>query len=348
LPPIFIAELSGQGEAFSRLTYPRFVARLLELGPRAVAIGAVQDGQPVGLVLSVLESDTAARLLSLDVEEACRGQGIGSALLAACEAALAARGAAAVFAMHSSRTVARVAFERTLSSAGWEPTRLSALQVAAQCGRMLEGVRAWPSVKRLLKNSDYSFTPWVEIDAVDRDAADLLCRQQPCRALPALTPQPWQEVIEPKTSLAVRRGKRLVGWVLGERTPDAAEGVASIHHVAGYVDKELWRTGIMVAAFCDAFARQQAEFGSDSVARFMTSVETGAMFSFVRRRLSPLATTVHELLVTRKRLTAAGSRVRSGATATPRTASDRIFDCSLWTSADHRNEDRMASLHICE
>jgi hypothetical protein len=193
---------------------------------------------------------------------------------------------------------------------------------------MLEGVRAWPGVKRLLKNTDYSFTPWVEINAVDREAAEVLCRQQPCRALSALTPQPWQEVIEPKTSLAVRRGQRLVGWVLGERTPDAAEGVASIHHVAGYVDTELWHTGILVAAGCHAFARQQAEFGPDSIARFMTSVGTEAMFSFVRRRLSPLATTVHKLLVTRKRLTAAVSR--SGATATPRTASD--LDERRWSN----------------
>jgi GNAT superfamily N-acetyltransferase len=311
--PVFIAELSSQGEAFSRLTYPRFVARLVEPGPRTVAIGAVQDGHPVGLALSLLEHDSTARLLSLNVDEACRGQGIGRALLAACEAALAARGTADIFAMHSSRTVARVAFERTLASAGWESAQLSALQVSAQCGQMLEEVRAWPSVKRLLKSTDYSFTPWVKINAVDREAAELLYRQEPCRVLAALTPQPWREVIEPKTSLAVRRGGRLVGWVLGERIPDTAEGVPSIHHVAGYVDTELWRTGIMVAAFCHAFARQQTEFGPDSVARFMTSIGTKAMFSFVRRRLSLFATTVDELFVTRKLLAATSSRPHSGA-----------------------------------
>lgn len=109
-------------ELFAQLTYPRFVRCLTEPGWPIVAVGAVAGGRPIGLAL-VLVAGVTGRLLSLNVEPIWRQRGLGTALLAACESALALRGAIEIVATHSSRTVARAAFERTLAAARWEPTR---------------------------------------------------------------------------------------------------------------------------------------------------------------------------------------------------------------------------------
>jgi hypothetical protein len=152
--------------------------------------------------------------------------------------------------MHSSRTVFRTAFERTLTAAGWEETRLAALRVTGRCGPMQEAVAAgsWPS--------PYAFTPWDGIDPDDREAIERLSGQPSCRDCPALTPPMWPAVIEPATSFAIRRHRRLVGWVISERQP-APEGSA-IHYAAAYVDTALWGTGLMITACCHAFARPAA------------------------------------------------------------------------------------------
>jgi GNAT superfamily N-acetyltransferase len=129
-------------ELFAQLTYPRFVRCLTEPGWPIVAVGAVAGGRPIGLAL-VLVAGVTGRLLSLNVEPIWRQRGLGTALLAACESALALRGAIEIVATHSSRTVARAAFERTLAAARWEPTELTGLRVSARCGPLLEAVGGW-------------------------------------------------------------------------------------------------------------------------------------------------------------------------------------------------------------
>jgi GNAT superfamily N-acetyltransferase len=305
---------------FAHLTYPRFGQCLTEPGWPIVAIGAVANGRPVGLAL-VLVAGVTGRLLSLNVEPVWRQRGLGTALLAACEVALAWRGAIEITATHSSRTVARAAFERTLAAARWEPTELTGLRVSARCGAMLNAVSEWPSMRRLLARSDYRFAPWTDPDQDDREAIERLSRQQPCRDCPALTPKMWPDAIESATSLVLRRGKRLVGWVISERQCEPEGATPSIHYTAAYADTALWHTAIMMAAYYHAFIRQAAAFGPMSVARFETSRSIGGMFALIRRRLAPLALSADQIFVTRRRL--------NGGDADPRLARRTIQEVAL-------------------
>jgi hypothetical protein len=288
-------------ERFAKLTYPRFVRCLTEPGWPIVAVGAVANGRPIGLALALL-AGTTGRLLSLNVERVWRQRGIGTALLAACEGALVLRGAVEIVATHSSRTVARTAFERTLATARWEPTQLTGLRVTARCGPMLEVVGAWPSMRRLLAQREYEYAPWTNLDQSDREAIEHLCRQKPCRDCPALTPKMWPDPIESATSLLLRRGKRLVGWVVSERQHELESATPSVHYTAAYADMVLWHTAVMMAAYYRAFRRQAAAFGPTSFARFETPRAMGGMFALLRRRLAPLAVSADEIFVTRRRL----------------------------------------------
>jgi GNAT superfamily N-acetyltransferase len=288
-------------ELFAQLTYPRFVRCLTEPGWPIVAVGAVAGGRPIGLAL-VLVAGVTGRLLSLNVEPIWRQRGLGTALLAACESALALRGAIEIVATHSSRTVARAAFERTLAAARWEPTELTGLRVSARCGPLLEAVGGWPSMHRLLAQREYRYGPWTDPDQDDRETIEQLCRQQPCRDCPALTPKMWPDPIESTTSLVLRRGERLVGWVISERQHEPESTTPSIHYTAAYADMVLWHTAIMVAAYYHAFIRQAAAFGPTSVARFETPRSMGGMFALIRRRLAPLALSADQIFVTRRRL----------------------------------------------
>jgi GNAT superfamily N-acetyltransferase len=284
-------------ERFAQLTYPRFVPCLTEPGSQCVAIGAVAEGRPIGLALAQLVG-TTARLLSLNVERAWRERGIGTALLAECESALALRGAVEIVTRHSSRTLARFAFERTLAVARWDRTQLATLRVTARCGPMLEAVGALPVMRRLLAQNEYVFSPWTDRDKGDQEAIEHLGKQPPCRNCPALMPNAY--AIEPATSLLIRRGKRLVGWVITERQHAAGEALPSIHYAAVYVDMALWHTPVMMAGAYHAFTRQVAAFGPLSVVGFETSVNTPRMIALIQRRLAPLALSVDEVFVTRK------------------------------------------------
>jgi GNAT superfamily N-acetyltransferase len=293
---VLVGALKHGGEAFAPLTYPRFVPCLADPGPQVVAIGAVAGDCAIGLALARLGDDGAARLLSLNVDPAWRGRGIGNALLTACEGILQKRGATRIVATHSSRTVERIAFERMLAAAGWAPTVLCGLRVVTHCGAGVEAGAAVPVLRRQrLLEGGYRFTPWSEFDERDREAVARLSEQPPCQRSPALTPRGWPPEIEPATSLAIRCDRDLVGWIISERQPDG-----SIHYRAAYLDMALWRSALVVAAYCDALARQAEAFGPMSLARFETSVELNGMIALIRRRIAPFAVSVDEILGTCK------------------------------------------------
>jgi hypothetical protein len=167
---------------------------------------------------------------------------------------------------------------------------------------MLAAASAWPALRgRLSTQATYMFTPWGDIDERDRLDAGRLSLQPPCKLDPAMRPLQGDVVLEPAVSLAVRRAGRLVGWVLGERVAEPGSPPA-IYYAAAYLDMALWRSGILVEAYRRALARQQAAFGADSIARFSTNAAMTGMIALIRRRIAPIALSVDEMLVTRKRI----------------------------------------------
>ena len=289
-------------EKFAPLTYPRFALCLAQPEANCVAVGAIAGLRPIGLALASCGSSFPSRLLSLNVESDWRQRGIGSAMLATCESELATRGARLVMAIHSSRTVLRAAFERTLAAAAWEPTDHVGWRVTGACGSMLEAVTAWPALRKLLNAKHYAFPPWREMKADDTAALDRLCGQPACRALPVLAPARWPDPVEPVTSVVVRRNDVLVGWVISQRQTVPAGSPPAIHYVSAYLDRELWHTGIMIAAYHHAFSRQADAFGPESLAKFETPASMDGMCRLVQRRFAPLALSADQVFCTWKRI----------------------------------------------
>lgn len=108
----------------------RGLAALMADQARAVVLVAERDGGVVGVVtgqllVSTAEGGPAVLAEDLVVDEACRGLGLGRALLAALAAWARGRGAARIQLLVDEENQAALGFYRRL---GWRPTQLRALR----------------------------------------------------------------------------------------------------------------------------------------------------------------------------------------------------------------------------
>jgi GNAT superfamily N-acetyltransferase len=310
---VIYAPVDACDASFLALTFPAYWRHLERREPDVIALGARVDGLAVGLALGRMVGETVeaggqtAQLLSLMVARPFRCRGIGTGLVKALEAQLAARGIVGVFAYHSSRLPACAAFEGLLASERWLGPKMTELRLTGQCGLMIEAVANWPTVRnRLEHRENYLFTPWREVGGeADAAAIDRLVRQPPCARAPLIHPEKWRDLYDPAVSIAVRRAGRLVGWVaahlVAPAAPSSGRGKPQLYYVS-YLDEALQKTGILVSAYLNAFRLQEAAHGPESLAHY-TAVER-AMVAITRRRFAPIATWVDEIRISGKKLVA--------------------------------------------
>jgi ribosomal protein S18 acetylase RimI-like enzyme len=310
LPGISIERLGESAPAFEHLTFPRYRA-LLGAGKRGIVAFAASSGlTPVGLVLAGHHDPKEdVRLLSLAVDAPRRRLGVGGALLRACEFALVEAGCKAMVGYHSRRLPSAPAFEATLSSCGWDAPQLCEVRCAGRCGVLADAIAAWPGVRRLLRNAAFPFSPWSTVNPADDPAIERLSREPTCR--PNMSPKSWAGYIEPRVSVAIRRHRELVGWVLLRL--DGAENEPTLHCESAYIQHELWRTGVLVAAYLHGYQAGVRHFGPQTIVRFFTGPRMPGMMALTRRRFAPVSLWIDDWMVSRKTLNVpAGNGPSSG------------------------------------
>jgi hypothetical protein len=71
-------------------------------------------------------------------------------------------------------------------------------------------------------------------------------------------------------------------------------------YASANLDRGLWHTGVLVAGYYHAFARQAAAYGEDTIASYFTCLPR--QMAMTRRRFAPIALQLDEILSASKSL----------------------------------------------
>lgn len=300
--------------AFSAMTFPLY-RRLLSLEPtvrhpeqgdprriQPVAIGAFEAERPVGLIVAEqpLGDSEPAELLSLFVAEGERGRGVGGALVAAAEQALAAAGVAEVRAVWTAGKPAIEALERILARRGWTPPAARTVSARFRPEKMLTLPLFSP---RHLASLDPGFEifPWAELSAEDLAA---LRASNEARRWISDGLEPWSyrggAGYDPATSVGARYQGRLVGWVLTERIDDRL-----LRWTVSFLDKRLSRRGRIVPLYKTSLERAVA--AGYELCLFVTPVRFPNMVRFIHKWIARRAEFIGETRSAGRRLTSSGA-----------------------------------------
>jgi GNAT superfamily N-acetyltransferase len=278
------------------MTFPAY-RHLLDLEParrhldnpkmppvRPLAVAATVEEKQVGLALCELPTvaDREAELLSLFVAEGYRGQGIGTELVERAEAEVARRGHDRLRVVYMTGKAAIEAVERVLAKRGWEEPQTRMVSVRFT----VDNIASWPYLDKYPVRQGCEIFPWVEIADAERDR---LKRSQAEDGWIARDLQPWdyETGCEPVTSVGMRCGGEVVGWVINHPISSS-----TLRFTCSYIRPDLARRGRIVPLYCESFRRLgQTQYTSCS---FTTPLYHPAMAAFAIRRCGPWASYIGE------------------------------------------------------
>lgn len=266
---------------YQAFTFPAFRSRLQALGSFHIAIGAVKDGNPVGLILAELSSDRKlAEVLSIFVTQTARQQGIGTALLGRLEQTLVEQDCTEMRLVYLSEKPSTLMLERLLEKYQWSAPQPRMLVGRSTIDRIVQA--PWMAQSHL--PASFTIFPWYEL--TDQERSDL---QQPQTAdwiPPDLAPLALeQEPIEPINSLGVRYQGTVVGWVITHRLNSE-----TIRYTCSFIRADLQRRGRMIPLYVEAIRRQDQAGIRNGI--WTVPLRHTGMFHFVQNRMAPYMTSI--------------------------------------------------------
>jgi GNAT superfamily N-acetyltransferase len=242
------------------------------------------NSQPVGaaLVMPLQQDPSRFRLLSVFVAPEHRRQGMGSGLLAAAEAVVAAAGGRHLVALHSNRLRSIEAYLGLMRGRGWTGPELLETRIMGPARWVHAAREPWAPLFARLDAQGYSTTPIAD-KTPDDDAAIALLDSEGL-VEPIFRLVQFADDGHPAVSVLVRQHGTVVGWIVGE----IGKGFNGIHYTLGYVRPDLRRSGWLLRGLWDVSHRQEAVFGPDSISAFETPGTNTAMTNIIQRRLRPL------------------------------------------------------------
>jgi GNAT superfamily N-acetyltransferase len=289
--------------AFEALTFPAYRHLLrLERAPRhagttqlalitPVAVGLRLGGAPAGLALAELKDGGAAELLSVFVDTAIRGRGVAGRLLAALEEELVRRGASSLQAVYMTGQPSQGAVERVLEKAGFDPPAARMLSVRIR----VEDLRRTRWYRRIPLESGLEIFPWADLGADEREG--LRVEQAASGWIPSHL-EPWKhdaDGFERRSSVGVRRGREVVGWVINHEISESV-----VRFTSSYLRRGVGTRGRLMPVFSESIRRLSGT--PYETATFTVPVAHAGMVSFTRRWIEPHASFLGETRGARKRL----------------------------------------------
>jgi hypothetical protein len=253
----------GQAAAFRPLTFPALrhllalepTVRFPEEGDRRritpLAVGAREQAAPVGLALGCLplgEGD-APELLSFYLRPERRTPEAADGLLARFETAVRDAGFDSLGFVYTSGGADAEALEALLARRGWSPPETRMVSVRFT----LEQAKATPWFRRYRRRGGFEFVRWAEVSAAE--LAALRASQEESGWI-AEDLAPWkfdQRRLDPASSLAIRLGGEIVGWVLNHRIDDQ-----TVRFTCSFLRRDLSRRGRIVPAYTESIERAAA------------------------------------------------------------------------------------------
>jgi GNAT superfamily N-acetyltransferase len=265
---------------YTSLTHPRHRALLESFNPSDVfAIGVSAGGEPIGLALATTRGADVATILSVYVARDFRNRGIGTELLRVLERNLADCGFNHGELSYACSEPSTPIVERFLSKCGWssDGERMFAFIESAEIL-----LSAW-SREAVLPDS-YSIAPWLSITPEERET--LRQSQENERWIPEnLNPFRFEKGLEPSTSLILRRGENVVGWLLTHRLDSSTLEYANL-----FVRPSLNRVGntfASLALLSEGVRRTVESMGKETRGQFCVAATNKAFLRFIERHMSP-------------------------------------------------------------
>jgi GNAT superfamily N-acetyltransferase len=295
----------AEAPAFAGMTFPSHAAALLRgVGTgRALAVGAYEDGRPAALALARATARKRgalpeAELLSLLVERAHRGRGLGGHLLRTLERALAGRGVGQLRTVWSDGLEGAAPFRAVLARAGWsEPRRRMytlRMHVPTAIGEAMrrEYARFADPVRCLPRG--YAISSWEGLPPED-EAFIRRMAGQPGWHEHRADPLRERRTLDPAQSLLLRlRGRAaggkgggaesgIVGWITRHRTAPDTLRITDV-----FLREDLRRAGGVAMALTTHAILRQRKLGPE---RLTLGIEAAnePLIRLVRRRIGPVS-----------------------------------------------------------
>jgi GNAT superfamily N-acetyltransferase len=222
------------GPAYQRMTFPHHRSLLGAPSPETVALAAHLEGEPAGLALAEIDSArVAARLHSLYVVETQRRNGIATSLIAELEEELRRRGCSKVEAVYATGGSSVAALERLIAQFGWAPPAPRSLIIKISQPEM-EADERYQAMAEL--ETPFSVCAWSEVTPEEREQIRQSQRDTGWIP-PGLDPFSNEEGADLRTSVALRHGDEVVGWIINhELDPETSRATCA------WVREDLQRT----------------------------------------------------------------------------------------------------------
>jgi hypothetical protein len=277
------------------MTFPHYRPLLEASSWGTVALAAHVEREPVGLALAEIDSArAAARLQSLYVVEAQRRNGIAARLIAELEEELRQRGYSRVEAVYATGGSSVPALERLIAQFGWAPPIPRSLIIKCSQPELLadERHRAMGELE-----PPFSICAWHEVTAEEREQIRQSQRET-AWIPPGLNPFDNEEGADLRTSVALRHGDEVVGWVINhELDPETSRATCA------WIREDLQRTptGLPLVAMALESIRRRLAVGQRYVI-WVVNFTQPKMARFTKRVYGPFAVSMQETRYTEKAL----------------------------------------------
>lgn len=279
-------------EQWEHLTEPKYRCCLRGQQPdnitntQIIAIGALHDGKPVGLLLaSFFNVVRYAEVHTLFVAENHRRQHLGTQLLSALEPILRPLRCIVVTFVYPAEAPYTLYLEGVLKALSWEGPR----PFMTYC--KFNGRTFQPSWLRTDFGHSSGFTvfPWSQLTAQERKKIE----SQLEKGIVPHSVSPFKDEgrIEPINSLGLRHNGDVIGWMITHRDdPD------TIRYTALYIHHDYYMSGEAIKLLCESIWRQKKADVPWAILNVNVTLSPPRWLRFLERRLIPYAIEVtHDL-----------------------------------------------------
>jgi GNAT superfamily N-acetyltransferase len=283
---VVLLEGPFEAYAYQELTFRPYIPCLLSARPLGgapfFAVGAQQDGEPVGLGL-FQRFGKHAELLSIYVADPFRRRGIATRIL---ERAWSELNVGRIEASLERGRPGRDAAEALLLKHGYGPFQRAALMCRFQSG---EKVRKAPWLRRLSIPAAFEVFDWKDLRVHERKHLEERRELIPGNLYPFL----GEEYFEPLNSLGLRYKGEVVAWQVNHRPlPDL------VRYTYTYARPDLQQFGLALALMSESVRRHLdgplAQLAHK--ATFKVPAEYEGMTRFVEKNWTPYADEINEIV----------------------------------------------------